>query len=1103
MHLGWLLPFQAVITLAADNKHHAASDDRCAVECTGVSSEVKYDVGRSYVFEVRSRTTLKINEQRDTDVIQSAHAHISVHSSCEFSLKLTQTRLEGMNVGGDWSAILERSSLRFAFDDGEVKAICPHNTDPIWAVNIKRAILSAFQTKHALDQLKRARETDVSGDCPVSIERQKTNEILNLKTTKQLNACYRDRDIAGVRTIPYRMKSKIQVSPMMESKQICERQIARDNLQYVNCIEDYSLTSPFGEESLGLLHVEQTLRAIGIENARSMELFSARRSSLIFDHSDDNFNTQSSAQHAKKIIDELCKSNDRINPDAAYYFGDLISNLRGLSMMEISSIANFQCDGFIDALAACGSHACLQQFANLINSGHASQPAYSSLTLLTNPKEDSMNAIAAFIENVPLHGLLPISSLVQSYCIAHPTCAAQTAIQHIIRSILSKLPSDCSVGEQFEEIKKAIVILKSIGNIGYEEHSLATILACIRNEQISHELKIAAIDALRRKPCSEQRNSKITELFRDPKVDIEVRIKSFRQLMECVNDEILQIIIEQLHNETINQVGSYVWSYLNGKQRSTNPGSRNLQYMLKRFHISQRYNLDLNRFSRYYELGYFDKENNYGGHMDTSVLLVPKSYIPREVSFNFTAHFFGKSINLLEIGVRSDGLEKAEEELFGPDGYVSNPNGHVFREKQFQSRYSKLNRLQEIYRRRMNGNTMRVTCYIRMFGDDLYYYGFQMDQEQLVNGVKESIELDKVLAKLVEEKVAKLSRYMLLYELSKTLPTLSGLSLQFSTNLSLATKINGKLRLNMMDVLVGKTNANGFLKLHPSISIARGGAVVLRAGHVVSGALLTSKFHAATSVVQSIEMNERRKLLLRFDVPHKDILIAKIRNDITKIESNQQQPFISTRHIGEAVEKHYCSGDTLAKILGIRACLNVHANFPMLEGSVEIRKVDDRLNSYQLLIERNNDSGEQKLLVSIDTPGSRINRKIETDIEISIPRKKFKVGIVAPFKTIVLDGNLQQMQQSQDYATNLQLLVDDKTYSLDGIVKATKMEERNLYKLNAKSVAESVTTAEVTVELQYSAVRPYSMVNFHLDKIFQKPITFQSMRNSFTNCHCM
>lgn len=70
--------------------------------------------------------------------------------------------------------------------------------------------------------------------------------------------------------------------------------------------------------------------------------------------------------------------------------------------------------------------------------------------------------------------------------------------------------------------QKAIIILKSIGNIGYEEHSLSTILACITNSQISNAVKIAAIDALRRKPCSDQRNSKLIELFRNQKVSIKI-----------------------------------------------------------------------------------------------------------------------------------------------------------------------------------------------------------------------------------------------------------------------------------------------------------------------------------------------------------------------------------------------------------------------------------------------------------------------------------------------------------------------------------------------------------------------------------------------------
>ncbi|VDM14406.1 unnamed protein product [Wuchereria bancrofti] len=95
MHLEWLLLLQAIITCAVaydddDNniKRNVASNDACAMTCTGVSTEVKYDIGRSYVFDVTSRTILKIGEERDTDVIQNAQAHISVHSPCEFSLKV-------------------------------------------------------------------------------------------------------------------------------------------------------------------------------------------------------------------------------------------------------------------------------------------------------------------------------------------------------------------------------------------------------------------------------------------------------------------------------------------------------------------------------------------------------------------------------------------------------------------------------------------------------------------------------------------------------------------------------------------------------------------------------------------------------------------------------------------------------------------------------------------------------------------------------------------------------------------------------------------------------------------------------------------------------
>lgn len=40
---------------------------------------------------------------------------------------------------------LEKYPLRFSFQDGVVASVCPHEDDKVWAVNIKKGILSALQ----------------------------------------------------------------------------------------------------------------------------------------------------------------------------------------------------------------------------------------------------------------------------------------------------------------------------------------------------------------------------------------------------------------------------------------------------------------------------------------------------------------------------------------------------------------------------------------------------------------------------------------------------------------------------------------------------------------------------------------------------------------------------------------------------------------------------------------------------------------------------------------------------------------------------------------------------------------------------------------------
>ncbi|VDN18803.1 unnamed protein product [Gongylonema pulchrum] len=324
---------------------------------------------------------------------------------------------------------------------------------------------------------------------------------------------------------------------------------------------------------------------------------------------------------------------------------------------------------------------------------------------------------------------------------------------------------------------------------------------------------------------------------------------------------------------------------------------------------------------------------------------------------------------------------------------------------------------------------------------------------------------------------------MLVFELSRVFPTLSGLPLQFMLNASLAFKMDGKMRLNFVELLRQRGDADAQVKFRPSVSASLGARVLLRAGHVASGALASSNLYGATDFLRQMELRQGSRLSVKAEVPHHDIFIAKFRNDAVKVEMNRHQPLVSIRRIRQAVDQRYCSGENLAKILGLRACYNVififftagmkykvkmtkpiRADFPVLEGTIRLEKADPALNSYQLLVERASDRGEQKLKVSVDTPGSQVNRKMEVNFELSVPRKKLKMGITTPFKTISLDGDLQE---------------------------AEKVGERNSYKLNAKSAVGSGAAAELAAEAQYSIRKPYAMLDFQLEKVFSKPIVFK------------
>lgn len=69
--------------------------------------------------------------------------------------ELTNADIHSVTRSAQFAAALQKNSLHFSFQDGTVDELCPGD-DPVWVLNIKRGILSAFQ--NTMLDLSSARE---------------------------------------------------------------------------------------------------------------------------------------------------------------------------------------------------------------------------------------------------------------------------------------------------------------------------------------------------------------------------------------------------------------------------------------------------------------------------------------------------------------------------------------------------------------------------------------------------------------------------------------------------------------------------------------------------------------------------------------------------------------------------------------------------------------------------------------------------------------------------------------------------------------------------------------------------------------------------------
>ena len=121
----------------------------------------------------------------------------------------------------------------------------------------------------------------------------------------------------------------------------------------------------------------------------------------------------------------------------------------------------------------------------------------------------------------------------------------------------------------------------------------------------------------------------------------------------------------------IVQVGSFVWSHLGNLQESSSPHKAAVRQLLKSTKLPTRFDLGRLQYSRNYEGSAFLQRLNSGALAEANLVWASDSSLPRSASANVTLDLFGRSLNLMDVGVRMEGLEYLLDNIVGDKDKVS------------------------------------------------------------------------------------------------------------------------------------------------------------------------------------------------------------------------------------------------------------------------------------------------------------------------------------------------------------------------------------------------------------------------------------------------
>ncbi|XP_058796215.1 apolipophorins [Phymastichus coffea] len=1028
-----------------------ASANKCTVGCHGMHSDASYKEGQTYTYALEGTSVTSVSEgQGEATLKLKADVELSVKPDCIRQIRLKNVQVNGANVA---QQDLEKHALQFNYHHGHIDTeLCAEPADSQASINIKRAVISLFQSSVAQEEGSTSRhEIDVLGGCVTDFNFAKEGDHQLVTKYRDLNHCSNRENIKqGLFSGITNQNAGLQSLPIINAHQKVEQRFKNGVLDKAVSTETYKLR-PFSNGEAGAKTVVETVLTFKGQKGDSPTAPVSVPKSLIFEA--PHVVVKSSVESIEKALQAIHKDDhEAVKSDEAKKFSELIRVLRTSSKKDILTVyhrikagAGFDKErdkkALLDALYRTGTGEAAEVVVELIKNKEItslqSLMYYASLAFIQHVNLPSVTAISTLLDqpNLSRIGYLGIGQIIGRFCSQH-ACENVPEIKSAIEKISAKVKDGKANNRQDEDI--IIAALKGLGNAKYMDESTQTKLANIATDKmVRNRIRVAAIEALPTK-CAMKWKSTLAKSFTDQEEDSEIRIKIYLSYIACPCNKVVGIVKDTLDKERIYQVGSFIQSHLRNLRATADPYKQNAKAYFGQIRPRTKFPEDFRKFSANDEISYDINAFGFASTAESNVIFSQNSFVPRSASVNLTTEIFGHSFNFFELNARAENLDRMIEHFFGPKGVIpSQKPANVVRDGIVEltglSKYIK-ERLEKSARGKREvkqadldkfakGVQLRtkevdedldLDLSIKLFGVELAFLSFGgSDQKYTAQQIVDKIfdHFDQSVNKLKNLNYD-IENHVHFLDAEFVYPTGLGIALNLGIAGSSVIRSKTHSKIDIPSILQDPKNAAIKIAVEPSASIEFVGDLKVTDGFgTESGMRVVTTLHTATGFDLNVKVLDGNGVDITLGVPKRKQEIIRVSSDV--LYNNGKVDKYMPVKFSKGVEREACFEQFNAP-LGLTIC--GHLSYPYENFAIMQKKPFYPLNGpakFYVTIENNDVSSyhlkafakkgyenhDYAFEFLVETPNSRTNRYIKLAGQATLaPLPRAKIEFDSPIK---------------------------------------------------------------------------------------------------------